>query len=297
MRKYLLSVDGGGTSTEYCIADFEGTPLFSVFSGSTSFKSVGRAAAEENIRLGLSRLEAKGVPAADIAFGIWGLSGCDTREDQAVFEKILAACGLSPDCHRVVNDSLPAFWAAAEPPGAVIIAGTGSIALGLDSHGGAFRCGGWNYAFSDLGSGYFLGASLLRETALWLEGCREWDPVFSAAKNQLGEDPFLTLSGLTDGDDIAAFARPVLETADSPVCARIRQEAARYLQAYGKRMLSLLEENGETELKLVLSGGLFRNDEFYKLVAGGFGEIPVIRNQASPVLGGLRLALSCQKEK
>ena len=38
---YLLSVDGGGTKTEFCISDLAETEKKSFLTGSTNFKSVG----------------------------------------------------------------------------------------------------------------------------------------------------------------------------------------------------------------------------------------------------------------
>lgn len=284
MNRYLLGVDGGGTSTEFCLAEETGTVLFSVFSGSTSYKSVGREAALDHIRDGLKQIGDRGIDLAQIRMGVWGLSGCDTPEDQAAYEALLKAAGLGAN-HRVVNDAVLAFRAGAEPPGMVIIAGTGSIVMGFDARGVIHRLGGWHYAFSDLGSGYWMGARLLRETALWLDGCREEDPVFRKVCGDETPDRVLCrLSNLTEGTEIAAFARLALEE-DSPLCEDIRRQAAEYLAGYGAAMRKRIGEDG----KIVLSGGLFRNDAFYSRVASRLGG-EVIRQERSPALGGIRLA-------
>ena len=283
MSGYLLGVDGGGTFTEFCVAEETGAVLFSVFSGSASYKSVGREAALDHIRNGLEQIGDRGIAPAHIRMGVWGLSGCDTPEDQAAYEALLKDAGLGAN-HRVVNDAVLAFWAGAEPPGMVIIAGTGSIVMGFDGRGGIHRLGGWHYAFSDLGSGYWMGAQLLRETALWLEGCREEDPVFrKVCDNETPPAALCRLSNLTEGTEIAAFARLALEE-DSPLCGEIRRQAAEYLAGYAAAMRKQIG----ADAKILLSGGLFRNDGFYNLVASRLGG-EVLRQERSPALGGIRL--------
>src|SRR5438046_5923939 len=42
-------------------------------------------------------------------------------------------------------------------PGVVVIAGTGSIAYGRNAAGQTRRAGGWGFAISDEGSGYWIG--------------------------------------------------------------------------------------------------------------------------------------------
>ena len=292
MNAYLLGVDGGGSSTEFCLGDMQGNVLFSVFSGSSSFKSVGREEALANIRDGLRQLEERGISLGEISKGVWGLSGCDTPEDQALYEEMLSQAGLGSN-HRVVNDGLLAFWARAEAPGMVSVAGTGSIVLGFDSRGASYRLGGWHYAFSDLGSGYWMGCSLLRELALWLEGCREEDPVF---RRVCGERPaqevLCSLSNLTEGKQLAAYARPVLDTAESPLCNELRTRAAEYLCRYAKTMEEKVRMPGR-RTRVVLSGGLFQNPGFRQLVSENLlreMDAEVIWQDNSPALGGLRLA-------
>lgn len=288
--KYLLGVDGGGSSTEFALADTKGNILFSVFSGSTSHKSVGKEAALANICAGLRKLEEKGIGLSEIVYGVWGLSGCDTPEDRAGFEDMLHSAGLGEN-HTVVNDALLAFRARAEAPGMVLIAGTGSIVMGFGKDGAVYRLGGWHYAFSDLGSGYWLGASLLRETALWLDGCREWDPVFDAVcAGRTPEETLNAFSNLKDGDEIGAFARLVLETEDSPLCAILKAQAAAYLCGYGKAMSDKLGQAGS----IVLSGGLFRNDGFRAMVTAKLGENAIWKD-VSPAVGGIRMAMDIYK--
>ena len=59
MADYILSVDGGGTKTEFCISDMEGHIKESVVVGCSNYKSVGLGAVGESFQAGLNLLEKK----------------------------------------------------------------------------------------------------------------------------------------------------------------------------------------------------------------------------------------------
>ena len=133
MKRYYLSVDGGGSFTEMCVADEHGQVLFTLTGGSTSFKSVGNPTAFANLRELARQLEIRGIRPDELICGVWGMSGCDTPEDQMVYEALIQQAGFRMDNARVMNDAMLSYRAAAEGAGIVIIAGTGSVVMGLDS--------------------------------------------------------------------------------------------------------------------------------------------------------------------
>lgn len=297
MSKLYLSVDGGGTKTELCVVDGDGKILLSLAGGATSFKSVGNAAAFANMRELVRRMENSGIRASHITKSVWGMSGCDTPEDRVVYEAMIQQAGFPPEKTLVVNDAVLPFWAAADVPGVVVIAGTGSIVVGVDSQGRTSRIGGWNYSFSDLGSGYWMACRLLREMTLWLDGCREDCFTFRAVEQKLlpqgggREEMLYRLSNLTKGDEIASFASIVLETAESPLCKKLRQGAVDSLTLYAGRMLENLRAKGEENLKIVLSGGLFKSGCFRAQAVEAMEKLaPVVVNTVSPAVGGIRIA-------
>ena len=297
MSKFYLGVDGGGSKTELCVADGSGKTVLSLSGGATSFKSIGNAAAFANMRELVRQIDRAGIRPEHIQRGVWGMSGCDTPEDRVVYEAMIQQAGFPAEKTTVVNDALLPFWAAAEVPGVVVIAGTGSIVVGIDSKGNSQRIGGWNYSFSDLGSGYWMSCRLLREMTLWLDGCREDCFTFRAVEKKLlpqgggREDMLYRLSNLTKGDEIASFADIVLETAESPLCKKLRQSAVDSLTLYAGRMLENLRAQGEQNLKIVLSGGLFKSDCFRAQALEAMEKLaPVVVNTVSPALGGVRIA-------
>lgn len=302
MMKYYLGVNGGGSQTELRVADGQGREVLCLQGGPTSFKAVGNAKAFSNMRELAHRMELAGVRPRLVCYGVWGMSGCDTPEDHTVYGAMIQQAGFLPEKTLVINDAALPFWAAADIPGVAVIAGTGSVVMGIDSKGQVSRIGGWNYAFSDLGSGYWMGSRLLREQTLFLDGCREDCKTFRKVEQKLmpqggtREEMLYRLSTLTRSDEIASYASIVLETADSPLCKRLRQEAAEKLTGYAGQMLENLRAKGETNLKIVLSGSLIRSECFRDQAVAAMERLaPVVVSTIPATLGGIRIARSLDK--
>jgi N-acetylglucosamine kinase-like BadF-type ATPase len=68
------------------------------------------------------------------------------------------------DAELVLHAGLP------NPSGMVLIAGTGSIAVGKTAEGVVKRCGGWGPRVDDAGGGFWLGREALRAVARTLDG-------------------------------------------------------------------------------------------------------------------------------
>ncbi len=169
LRRLFLGVDGGQSSTTAVIGDETGRILARAVGSPCNRATTGPG----KERLGrvtgellLRALEAAGLPAGT-AFesACFGMSGGpdDKRE-------ILA--GLVPGAVvDVTNDAEAALEGATRGgPGVVVIAGTGSIALGRDPGGKRARCGGWGYVFGDDGSAYDIVRYALRAALAAEEG-------------------------------------------------------------------------------------------------------------------------------
>jgi N-acetylglucosamine kinase-like BadF-type ATPase len=68
------------------------------------------------------------------------------------------------------NDAELLLGALDNAIGVALIAGTGSIALGRDTHGATTRAGGWGHVMGDEGSGYDLGRRALQAAARAADG-------------------------------------------------------------------------------------------------------------------------------
>ena len=76
----------------------------------------------------------------------------------------VADCGYTGKL-RLLGDQEIALAGAIDGPGAVLIAGTGSVCFGKDGQGRPFRAGGYGYLIDDGGSGYAIGRDILTAVA------------------------------------------------------------------------------------------------------------------------------------
>jgi N-acetylglucosamine kinase-like BadF-type ATPase len=190
---YWLGVDGGGTNTRALLFR---APADSDLDLLPCLVGEGRAEAANFHRVGVEAATRSVTTAIILA----------CRQANITPHQIAAACiglaGVShPDNHRKMYDAietaLPALsftletdarialaGATAGKPGIVIIAGTGSIAYGVNKDGDVARAGGWGPTLGDEGSGTYIGRRALEavmtaydrrahdETALTEKVCR-----------------------------------------------------------------------------------------------------------------------------
>lgn len=299
MSEYYLSVDGGGTKTAFLLQSGDGTRTIQARGGPASIKSVGAAAARENLAAGLGELwRQAGFGPEEVAHSVFGLSGCDSPHDRQTLTQMIGTLGFPAGRYTLCNDAVLAFYAGAEPPGMVLIAGTGSIVMGVDSRGHLTRTGGWGYGFSDLGSGYWLGCRALREALRYCDGCGPWAPWFPKIAQTLGAESMEGLSeaaaDITRCDQVAALAKVLLTWPEpDPLGDDILERGSRFLTellvACDKKMTYM---PGETP-HLVLAGGCMGSARYAGMVTR---QLPdrlrenLTTEICAPVQGGIRLA-------
>ena len=299
--EYYLSVDGGGTKTAFLLQSVDGRQEYSLTDGASSVKSVGEQAARDNLARGLARLwQESGAAQEQVRYAVFGLSGCDSGADEARLHKILQGLGWQPGRYTLCNDALLAFYAAAEPPGLVLIAGTGSIVLGVDAAGRQIRAGGWGYGFSDLGSGQWLGTRALELALRGCDGCRSCLPWFETVARQLGAADLKSLpdaaASLQGQDQVAALA-PVLLNVEKPdeTMESVLEEGAGYLAELVQAGWNKLALPPEQPFRLVFAGGCMKNEGYARRVLRRLpprlqAAMVAPRADHSPVRGGIRLA-------
>jgi len=152
-------VEGGGTHSTVMIFDKEGRKLAEVGGPSTNLYQIGMD--ETNKRI--NNMVAKGLEKAGLAtdtklsgLGL-SLSGCEREETNAALVSNIVASypGLS-NHYKVCSDTVGTLATAAEAGGIVLIAGTGSNALLINSDGSVHRCGGWGHMLGDEGGAFWI---------------------------------------------------------------------------------------------------------------------------------------------
>ncbi len=159
----LLGIDGGGTVTTAWVADRDGTVLGRGRSGPSNIKAVGPEAAGTALDASIRAAFADaGAEVGPVDVSCFGLAGFDRLEDRAWLERWASGSFwarrlvLVNDGDLVVAAGTPDGW------GVGVIAGTGSIAVGLGPDGRKGRAGGWGHVFGDEGSGYGVAVAALR---------------------------------------------------------------------------------------------------------------------------------------
>jgi N-acetylglucosamine kinase-like BadF-type ATPase len=153
-----LGFDGGGTKTECYALDFSGGVSGRGIAGPSNPLRVGYEAAIASIEAaGKEAMTAAQVTRADIRGICAGLAGAGVpaaaNNMARAIEKLWPQAGV-----RVMTDAEAALEAAVGyESGVVLIAGTGSIAIGRNAAGNSARVGGYGPWVGDPGSAYEIG--------------------------------------------------------------------------------------------------------------------------------------------
>jgi N-acetylglucosamine kinase-like BadF-type ATPase len=161
MKRFFLGVDGGQSGTVALIADEYGNVLGQGAAGPCNHVASSEAEAK------LARVVQECVAAACAAAGIlastefqaacFGMSGGAADKRTTLQQSVAAKQWL------VTDDAVIALSGALiGKPGVMVIAGTGSIALGRGLEGIVHRAGGWGYVFGDEGSAFDIVRQALR---------------------------------------------------------------------------------------------------------------------------------------
>lgn len=295
---YILSVDGGGSKTAYCL--YETAEKIKIYTkgGSTNYKNIGIEKVRKNIQESLSELLAKGkTELEEIEYFVFGLSGCDTEDDREKFKGILSNLGIEKN-FVVLNDAELAFRAISPfDDGAVLVAGTGSIGLAFENNR-VLRTGGWGKELSDLGSGYWIGRKYLERYLLYLEDMEEWDISFERMEilgQERQEQIEKTVTAYETTSQIASIAEFVINNQDSPLCMGVLNEA---VDGMVKMIKQLCRKIKKEKFILVLSGGVAVNSIVTERIKiqlekqGLFERLEVVPNLYQPVDGGINIGLN-----
>src|SRR5579885_2889508 len=256
--RFFLGIDGGQSGTTALIGDEDGRVV-----------GIGRAGPCNHARSAEGRdkfLRAIGdairAAGGDRVFecACLGLSGGPADKEALARETIRAKQFL------FTHDAAIALSGAlAGEPGIVVIAGTGSIAYGKDSHGATARAGGWGYIFGDEGGAFDLVRQALRAVVRHEEG---WGPRTSL------REAMIEATGASDANDllhrfyteqyprdrVAGLARLVdgAASAGDAVAREILGRAAQDLATLLAAVRAQLFRPGETVL-VSYAGGVFQN--------------------------------------
>jgi glucosamine kinase len=247
-----LGVDGGGSGCRARLADERGAVLGEGNSGpastrigiDNSWRSIMRACTAAVEQAGLGRQDL-----ALIHAGI-GLAGLGRRGAEAALKEIAHPFASA----RFISDGLAACLGAhSGADGAIVVAGTGSIGIGLVA-GRELRFGGYGFPISDEGSGADIGLQTIKAALRAADERGGTSPLLEEVLGRFDHDTsqVVAWSEQATATDYAALAPLVLRhaTDGDPIGRRIVERAA---DAIGD-LLDLFLHRGIDRLSLV--GGL-----------------------------------------
>ncbi|MDO4938384.1 MAG: BadF/BadG/BcrA/BcrD ATPase family protein [Lachnospiraceae bacterium] len=287
--RIYISVDGGGTKTEFCIYN-ESTGSYSLaFYKGSNYKNVDKSEDRMDIaQQFLKTLEAEKIDLNDISGVVFGISGIDSEKDLEYYRNLISTTGLDMDKVIICNDCQYSLRGMVDGDGMAVVCGTGAIVYGI-SNGEIYRTAGWGMPYSDLGSGTWIGAEAIKEAIQLLdEGMNEDSPIVTLMSRFKTEGvPLQWVINELDVPTTASLAFDVIKLAEAgePTAQEIILEAAFHIAGYIRTTFSKMKFRGDT-LKIVYVGGVNKSGYFRNLLE------PIVQK----MLGTVRIEWILPKE-
>lgn len=263
--KYYLGIDGGGTKTTAIICDEQGNTVSSFVGESINYNSVGMSTARENLRKTVDGA----IGGKDITFSaaFIGMSAVSERADDEFTQTL---CDGVIDCPKTVMDSDVYIGIEAmklNGPAAMVISGTGSMAVGRLNDGSIIHKGGWGYILGDEGSGYAIALDAIREAICGAENSAPETSLTDAVLEFYKADNILSLIDIfydppMPRSEIARFAPFVFKCADNGD-AVAQNIITNHTKLLANTVCALLSEM-PAGVPLGMWGGLVQNHENFR---------------------------------
>lgn len=293
--RYVIGIDAGGTKTVALLADETGAVRAKAVGGGANLLVHGELGVEKVLYQVIEALDAPG-PIASVCLGIAGVA---RPEDKELIHNLLRRLGLR-QAVRIVNDAVVALVAGAPAgTGIVVVAGTGSIAYGVDPSGNTARSGGWGYLLGDEGSAFWLGHAAVRygiraadgrgpATTIYQRICRKLDLDTPAGLVQWFYDQELSRNRVAQLASLVEEAAAEGDEAAEGLLNQAAHHLARAAEAAARQLTF------PDPFPLVLSGGAFRAcPSLYRRLEAGL-DLPLARVvllEGDPAAGAVTLAL------
>jgi glucosamine kinase len=252
MQRYLVGIDGGGTSCRAAVADPAGRVLGRGKAGSANIMTAPDIAIGNIVKAAKAAFADAGLGEDRLsnAAAFLGLAGNNVEDTVAYVVPRL------PFAHSIIeSDGLIALQGAlGDGDGAAAILGTGTIYIAR--HGNRVEyVGGWGFNIGDLGSGARLGQMAMQESLLAYDGIIPKTPLTMSLLAEFSNDPpkMIAFSNRAKPGDYGRFAPRVFEfaSAGDRTALRIITQSAAWIDAALDRVAEISGGG-----RLCLLGGL-----------------------------------------
>lgn len=265
-RRLFIGIDGGGTHSTAVAVHTDGTVAALAYGDGLNFHNAGI----ETVRLRTESMvnelcQKAAVPLKDALICV-GSSALDLPADAAITRQF-ARGTLSFEQLDLQSDAYAALMGCTlGEPGVIVICGTGSMLVLVDSHGNQLPAGGWGYLLGDAGSSYTLAREGLIAVIDAIDGIGAATPLVADALAffEAQTNPRAIIDRVYAPDfgpeKLAAFARFVLIRAGEgdPAAYGIVQRNMIRLGSLAAQML-LKDEKAR---RIGLYGGVFSHNPF-----------------------------------
>lgn len=305
---FFLGIDGGGTKTRCVLAD-ETTVIAQSMTGGSSVIRHGERQVREALQNAIRQVcaAAKVTPEriSSICIGVTGAARAEIAgKIRGILVELVSASARTKI--EVVGDNVIALEAAfGAGPGVIAIAGTGSLVYGRDAAGKTIRAGGWGFAISDEGSGYWIGRRAV--SAIFAARDRGGETALESlvlhAWKLAGIDELVQRANATPPPDFPRLFPIVLNAAEKGDVAAggLLSEAGAELAKLAGIVIRRLASGDPPDtimggvLPIATTGSVFRQSPdvrqvFYNALRASFPGIEVRQDLADPVEGALARA-------
>lgn len=298
--RYLLGIDGGQSSTLALLCDQTGAVLGVGHAGPSNHvhEPGGKERLENALRESVQAAFADAdLPLAPLAAACCGMTGGDE------YVAHLLSTIVTIKRLQVEQDLVTAHAGAlAGEPGVIVIAGTGSVAFGVNATGQRARAGGWAYIMGDEGSGYDLGRQALIAAARACDGRGPTTSLLDSIVQHFGKKTLWDVrmaiyAGEIDRPAIAQLSHLVVaaSAAGDQVARSILNRGGQELAEAALAVLGKLGMLEETT-KVSTVGGVFQAGDailepFASHLLGAAPHVQIRQPIYPPVLGSVLLAL------
>lgn len=302
---YVMGIDGGGSRLRVAILTPDLDLVAESGADSVSPAIVGperaRTMIQAAMRAALNRAGLRPAQIAAVGIGVAGAAPCHSASAIPWLREVVRA--VLPDALVVpsADYEIALVGALGRRQGVLVLAGTGSLAYGVNEAGESALAGAWGYLLDDAGSGYWLGRQALEAIARAADGRGPLTALSDAVLGTLGlPDAYALVPWLYDRDgprirDVAALAPLVLTQAEAgdTVAGQIVARACDELTLAVRTVIRRLRMENPP---IAFAGGLLTAPNLLSTAlcrALGLRTLPQPRYP--PVIGAALLALSaCQ---
>lgn len=293
----LVGIDGGGSTVRVVVATLALDVIGQSEGGAANPSAIGREAAAATIQATLrAALDAAGVLPDRVASVGIGVAGAAASHSAAWLREVVSAVTSGALIVPSADYEIALVGALGRRRGVLVLAGTGSLAYGVNARGRSALAGGWGYLLGDEGSGYWLGLEGLRAVVRASDGRGPVTALTSLLLRELelpdARDliPWLYRAETPRTSVIAQVAEHVLSAAEQSdtVARQLVDRAADELEQTARTVMRALNMRRPA---IAFAGGLLSADNPLSaaLVARlGLPARPVPRY--SPVIGAVLLA-------